>query len=165
MVWSAPDHVSILSHGFGERPVRFSSRWAPQQHVLPGALWHDQRAHCKHRTSRSGLVPGRRLYKPLQLDGLWTWLASKVQAAPASVLGVSDVCLYMGHVSRVIWMMMMLSTFCKQVKPASWKRASGLVWLSNVACTYAVDISIYVLWAIVCVCLVPNLWLFDSEAF
>lgn len=38
-----------------------------RQPVPPGALWHGRGADCKHRTSRSGLVPGQRLYKTLHL--------------------------------------------------------------------------------------------------
>lgn len=67
------------------RAAKISSPWEPQLLVLPGALWHDRWADCKHRTSTSGIVPSQWLYKPLHLDRLFTWITSKVQATSPNV--------------------------------------------------------------------------------
>lgn len=122
---SAPEFMRVYFHVVWWGASKIWSRWAPQQHVLPGALWHDHWADCKHRTSRSGLVPGHLLYKPLHLDRLLTWTTSKAQAAPANVWECPMyvyICVYCSkkQVYRVIWIML-LSTFCKHVKPGTRK--------------------------------------------
>lgn len=50
---------------------------------------------CKHRTSRSGLVPGQQLYKPFHLDRLFDLNHIQGTSCSGQCLGVSDVCLYM----------------------------------------------------------------------
>lgn len=50
---------------------------------------------CKHRTSRSGLVPGQQLYKPFHLDRLLDLNHIQGTSCSGQCLGVSDVCLYM----------------------------------------------------------------------
>lgn len=88
----------------------------PLQRVLPGALWHDHTAECKHRTSRSEPVPSQCLHKPLHSDRLFDLNHIQGTSRSSQRLGVSNACLY---------------TICVLQGPFPKKRFSTAIWIEN----------------------------------
>lgn len=82
--------------------AKISSPWDPRQLVLPGALWHDHWADCKHRTSRSGLVPTQWLHKHPYLHRLFNLTTSKAQATSPNVCQ-SSMCIFVCVHSRSLF--------------------------------------------------------------